>query len=1077
MSAVFQPEIGDFLSLRGREWLVQDIDAAEHPHIVRLACVSDDAQGETAEIILDAEIGAAQIDADPWSAIGKNGTDSAPVFAAFLRTLKWKSATAAERDLFQAPFRAGIRLDTYQLLPLRKALRLPRVNLLIADDVGLGKTVEAGLITRELLLRRRIDFILVSAPPSMLLQWQDELATKFGLAFNIIDRDRLAEMRRQRGFGANPWRTGSRFILSHRLLVDETYTAGLREVLGEFRARSLFILDEAHHAAPASGSRYAIDSQFTKALSGLADRFEHRLFLSATPHNGHSNSFSRLLEMLDPQRFLRGMDVRPRDLDRIMVRRLKTDLRRLDPDSFPDRVVEAIPLDAPATEPELQLAEMLRAYGKLRSKRISRLSGGKAASAKLSFIGLQQRLLSSVHAFAKTLAVHRASLVKAIEAAQVQRGPQAASINADAIDTLETQEELPIDLAEEDAEKIIAEDESAVAQATAELGTVDATREELKAELAAVDRMLALAEQSRSRQDARVRWLIDWIRTNMMAATAWNDRRLVIFTEYEDTRRYLERRLKEAFGDSDRGEERIGIFTGATSLDRREEIKRAFNADPAVEPVRILICTDAAREGINLQTRCYDLIHFDLPWNPSRLEQRNGRIDRKLQPAKEVFCRYFVYAERAEDVVLDAIVRKTEVVRRQLGSAGQVIEHRIAKKLEREGITNAAALAKEIEDEDDPERTARARAEMDDDEKARHQRLLRDHEELQKQLEEARTKVGVESSELKQVVAAALQRSGQNFEAARAGTVGNVDTFRFDPAAFASDPTWADAFDDLRERRRKKGERIGDWRRSTQVRSISFEPPRLPDGREASDVVQVHLEHRLVRRLLSRFLSEGFRSDLSRVCAVYGPGAQPRVVLIGRLSVYGDAATRLHEEIIPVTAIWSEAGRPGKKLRALAQAGEATTMQQVEVALKDAKAVAAGILERLTAMTPHDVRDLVPELDARAEAALAEAQKELGKRGSEEAKNLRELLEQQRKRIEAKAAEFDKTYDPNAPMLPGLLQEELAQMRADRRHWNERLARLAGEIESEPARLRQGFEVKAHRLEPVGLLYLWPVTG
>jgi hypothetical protein len=598
----------------------------------------------------------------------------------------------------------------------------------------------------------------------------------------------------------------------------------------------------------------------------------------------------------------------------------------------------------------------------------------------------------------------------------------------------------------------------------------------LKAELAAVDRMLALAEQGRSRQDARVRWLVDWIRAHMVVGTAWNDRRLVIFTEYEDTRRYLERRLKEAFGDTDRGDERIGVFTGATSLDRREEIKRAFNANPAVEPIRILICTDAAREGINLQTRCYDLIHFDLPWNPSRLEQRNGRIDRKLQPAKEVLCRYFVYANRAEDVVLDAIVRKTEVVRRQLGSAGQVIVHRIAKKLEREGITDAAALAKEIEDEDDPERTARARAEMDDDEKARHQRLLRDQEELQRQLENSDAKVGVKSSELKQVVAAALVRSGHDFEASRAGTVGNVDTFRFDPAAFASDPTWADAFDDLRERPRKKGERIGDWRKSTQVRSISFDPPRLPDGREASDVVQVHLEHRLVRRLLSRFLSEGFRSDLSRVCAIYGPGAQPRVVLIGRLCVYGDAAARLHEEIIPVTAIWSEAGRPGKKLRALAQAGEATTMQQVEVALKDAKAVPAGILKRLTAMTPHDVRDLVPELTARAEVALADAKKELGKRGAEEAKNLRELLEQQRKRIEAKAAELDKSYDPNQ-MTFEFKQEELAQMRADRRHWNERLARLVKEIESEPTRLRQGFEVKAHRLEPVGLLYLWPVTG
>lgn len=174
--------------------------------------------------------------------------------------------------------------------------------------------------------------------------------------------------------------------------------------------------------------------------------------------------------MLDPQRFIRGMDVRPRDLDRIMIRRLKADLRQLDPDSFPERVIEAIPLDAPGTEPELKLAEMLRAYGKLRSKRISQLSAGKTARAKLSFIGLQQRLLSSVHAFAKTLAVHRASLVKAIEAAEAHPGPEAIPISMDAIDTLETQEELPIDLTEEDAEKIIEEDEIAIAQTTAELG-------------------------------------------------------------------------------------------------------------------------------------------------------------------------------------------------------------------------------------------------------------------------------------------------------------------------------------------------------------------------------------------------------------------------------------------------------------------------------------------------------------------------------------------------------------------------------------------------------------------------------
>ena len=186
--------------------------------------------------------------------MGRDGTDDPAVFAVYLRTLKWNTATASDRDLLQAPFRAGIRLDPYQLLPLRKALRLPRVNLLIADDVGLGKTIEAGLILRELLLRRRIDFTVVAAPPSMTSQWQDELEAKFGLAFTIIDRERVAELRRLRGFGINPWFTGSRFIISHHLLTDETYVAGLRDLLGEFRSRALLILDEAHHAAPASGA-------------------------------------------------------------------------------------------------------------------------------------------------------------------------------------------------------------------------------------------------------------------------------------------------------------------------------------------------------------------------------------------------------------------------------------------------------------------------------------------------------------------------------------------------------------------------------------------------------------------------------------------------------------------------------------------------------------------------------------------------------------------------------------------------------------------------------------------------------
>jgi hypothetical protein len=151
------------------------------------------------------------------------------------------------------------------------------------------------LIARELLMRKKVREIVVACPPSMLLQWQEELEQRFGLLFEILDKDFIAQIRRERGFGVNPWTAHSRFLISHRLLIDEAYAGPLRNWLGTFRPGTMLILDEAHHAAPSSGQRYAIDSQITRAIQGLSPRFEHRLFLSATPHNGHSNSFTALL--------------------------------------------------------------------------------------------------------------------------------------------------------------------------------------------------------------------------------------------------------------------------------------------------------------------------------------------------------------------------------------------------------------------------------------------------------------------------------------------------------------------------------------------------------------------------------------------------------------------------------------------------------------------------------------------------------------------------------------------------------------------------------------------------------------
>ncbi|GAM02302.1 DISARM system SNF2-like helicase DrmD [Sphingomonas parapaucimobilis] len=1049
------PGVGQFVSLRGRLWMVEaQPDGPLSGH--RLACIDDDASGEDAQVLWSAEVDARLHDEEAWASLGTQGGDAA-TFSAYLRTVRWRTATAAERDLFQAPFRAGIRLDPYQLLPLRKALRLPRVNLLIADDVGLGKTVEAGLVLRELLLRRRVDYTVVIAPPAMTGQWRDELQGKFGLGFEIVDARHLEELRRRRGYGANPWAAGSRFILSHRLLGEEAYVAGLRDVLEDFRARSLLILDEAHHAAPAGGGRYAIESQFTRSLRDLSDRFEHRLFLSATPHNGHPNSFATLLELLDPQRFTRGVTVRPADLEPVMVRRLKSDLRALG-EAFPERVVEPITLDGlPDDAPELTLAAMLADYRRLRERRIGGLAGTQAARARLAMVGLQQRLLSSIPAFARTLRVHIAGLDRAI-AGTVR---EVAPVEVEAPDRAED---------EEAALALLDRAVEAEAERQAATGAAGASRDQLAEERRVATAMLAVADAARTRPDARVEWILDWARTNLLDAGGnWRERWLILFTEYEDTRRWLQRQLAVLLDPEDAYEaRRIDSFTGITSTERREAIKRAFN-DPA-DPLRILICTDAAREGINLQTQCHDLIHVDLPWNPSRLEQRNGRIDRKLQPSPTVTCRYFVYAQRPEDVVLDALVRKTELIRRQLGSAGQVLGARIADRLGG-GIDRAAArdLAARIDDEEADERVRAAVRDLDDGAEARLARLKREQADLSKALETARARVGVDPGELQSVVGLALTRAGGAWD--HPTVVGATSVFALDQATLAGDPSWQPLLDELRARPIRPGERPGEWRASpdADVRRISFAPAILPDGRDAGDVVQLHLEHRLVRRLLGRFLSAGFRQGLERACVIRTAATpSPRVVLLGRLALYGEQAARLHEEVLSVAADWRDTG----ELRALAEGreAEARVLEELIEALRHASDAEPAIAAHATAHAMRDVTELRPVLEARAAARAEKVAGELTRRAESEARGLETLLRQRIARILRERGQDD-------GQLSLLLDPmEARQRAADRRSWDRAATRLDDELVREPERLRAGARIHATRLEPIGLVYLWPVA-
>ncbi|MEZ0115158.1 SNF2 family DNA or RNA helicase [Catenulispora sp. EB89] len=241
------------------------------------------------------------------------------------------------------------------------------MNLLLADDVGLGKTIEAGLVASELLLRHRTRRVMIICPAGLTLKWRDEMADKFGLDFTIIDSASAARLRRSHGSAANPFRVFPLSIVSLPWLHQPKGQRLLDEVLQQDgpdstkRPFGLLILDEAHHVAPAAPKQvYAVDSQQTKLLRRIAPYFEHRLFLSATPHNGYQQSFTALLEIIDDQKFIRGAEPDATALREVVVRRLKRQITNADgTPRFQERVVTPIPVEYPEAERALhaQLAE------------------------------------------------------------------------------------------------------------------------------------------------------------------------------------------------------------------------------------------------------------------------------------------------------------------------------------------------------------------------------------------------------------------------------------------------------------------------------------------------------------------------------------------------------------------------------------------------------------------------------------------------------------------------------------------------------------------------------------------------
>ena len=270
---------------------------------------------------------------------------------------------------------------------------------------------------------------------------------------------------------------------------------------------------------------------------------------------------------------------------------------------------------------------------------------------------------------------------------------------------------------------------------------------------------------------------------------------------------------------------------------------------------------------------------------------------------------------------------------------------------------------------------------------------------------------------------------------------------------------------------RRRNQKLAEWRREAPIRPVVFEDA----GVLTDDTVHLHLEQRMAQRLLARFRAQGFiYDDLSRACLVQAADSIPRVILLGRLCLYGRRAERLHEILTPVAARWIEPSRRTGPLRAYAGEAEARTLQRLESALLDAHAPSETIHRRLLETAAQDITDLLPQLEERAKQVARSAADALRDRGESEAQQLRATLERQRQRVAAELAKHEAAEDQ---LTLGLTDDEERQRQADVAAWRRRLTQFDSDLETEPPRIRQFYEVRARRVEPVGLVYLWPDTG
>ncbi len=589
----------------------------------------------------------------------------------------------------------------HQITAVYEAM-LPRqpLRFLLADDPGAGKTIMAGLLMKELVVRGDLQRCLVVCPGSLAEQWQDELHRRFQLPFSILTNDQLQTAR-----------TGNWFLENDLAIARLDKLARNEDLQAQLAAPDcrydLVVCDEAHKM---SATFFGGEVKYTKRyrlgqlLSGLT---RHFLLMTATPHNGKEEDFQLFLALLDGDRFEgRFRDgVHQVDVSDLMRRRSKENLLKFNGRPlFPERVAHSVPYKLSAAEARLYKA--VTDYVREEFNRAEALHNNKRAGAVgFALTILQRRLASSPAAIHQSLRRRRERLESRLrEASLLQRGALLDGPTLDAED-VEDLDEAPFD-------EVEAAEAAVLDQATA-AGSIA----ELQAEIDSLRRLEALAADLRnSGEDAKWQELSNLLAMifapSRLASAVAQERahyrgsgpispprpsprqKLVVFTEHRDTLHELQRRIGTLLGRPNA----VAVIHGGMGREERRKSQETFLHDPEAQ---VLLATDAAGEGINLQ-RAHLMVNYDLPWNPNRLEQRFGRIHR-IGQTEVCHLWNLMAAETREGDVYRTLLDKLEQARFALG--GQVFD--VLGKLQFEGRPLRDLLVEAIRYGDRPEVRAR----------------------------------------------------------------------------------------------------------------------------------------------------------------------------------------------------------------------------------------------------------------------------------------------------------------------------------------------------------------------------------